>query len=321
MQHVKNMSSQKLWDPEILCGWSLSNCNKHYIMKRLYLIALTFAAPLAVMAQTTILTDNFTTDSSLGAEWFNMSNTVNAAVALNPTTGQGLALTVSSGTGKVNEEFAQFSASPITLTAVGDYITLIVNFNSPNVTGNTGGLLAGLYYTQGTVATGNLLGTGTGGATADDQGYFGIMGFNTSAGTSTKFYTRQGGVSDANELGYYSSMTAGSYAQLSTFAASGNGNIANGLAYTLTYTVTKGASSDTITAVITQGASPVDSWTTTDASGLYNSFDELDFGGYGKAGFPSINITGIEVIVPEPSTITLGGLCMLGLLFVRRMRR
>jgi len=277
------------------------------------------------MAQTTVFSDDFATDSSLAVPpWYNMYNTVNAAATLNPTSGQGLALTVSSGTGKVNEEFAQFSSTPVTLATVGDYITLTVNFNSSNVAANTGGLLAGLYNTQGTVATGNLLGTGTGGATADDTGYFGIMGFNTSAGTSTKFYSRQGGASDANELGYYSSMTAGSYTQVgSSFAASGNGTIANNLAYTLTYTVTKVAGGDTINAVIMQGTTAVDNWSVTDASGLYNSFDELDFGLYGKNALVNGNITQIQVAdlvqpVPEPGTMALLGGGAAALLIRRR---
>lgn len=301
-------------------------------MKRSYPVVFTMAVAFGLLAMAnwpasagTIFSDNFTTDSSLGSEWFNMSNTVNAAVALNPTAGQGLALTVSSGTGKVNEEFAQFTVSPITLTA-GDSISLVVNFNAASgMQTDTGGLLAGLYNTQGTVATGNELTTATGGATADDKGYFGIMGYNTTAGTSTKFYSRQGGATDANELGYYSSQTAGSFTQLGSFAASGNANLLNNTAYTLTYTImNNGVSGNTITAVISQGATQLDSWTTTDASGLYNSFDELDFGAYGKATQVDMNITGISVLtasVPEPSSFAFAAFGLLGGLIAAFRRR
>jgi hypothetical protein len=288
---------------------------------------LSFSSQTA-SAQTTVFSDTFTSDSSLAQPpWWNLNNTTAASYALNPTAGQGLALTVSSGTGKVNEMFAQFSSAPITLSS-GQYMTLTVNFNSPSgMATDTGGLLVGLY--NGTSATGNEQGssgsTATGGQTAAYQGYFGIMGYNTSAGTSTKLYSRQGGASDANELGYYSEMTSGSFTQLSSAAASGNANLGLNTNYVLTYTITdNGASGNQITAVIDQGATQVDSWTATDASGLYDTFNELDFGNYGKAAVVDINILSESVVttapVPEPSTFALAG-AGLGLLGLMRFRR
>jgi hypothetical protein len=199
-----------------------------------------------------------------------------------------------------------------------------VDFNSADLSGNTGGLLVGLFNTGGDPATANLSGTVAGGATAAHQGYFGIMGFNTSAGTSTKFYTRQGGASDNNELGYYSAMTSGSYAQLSSFLASANGTLANSTGYVLTYNITKGAGIDTITAVIDQGSTVVDSWTTTDSSGTYNTFDELDFGSYGKNALVDLNVTDVQVTdsiaaaVPEPADFGLIGVGLMAVTFRRR---
>jgi hypothetical protein len=299
-------------------------------LQYLTLIALTLAAPLASKAQTTIFTDNFTTDGSLASEWYNLSNSTVTGVALNPTANQGLALTVPIGSsGKVNEEFAQFTGTPVTLATIGDYITLTVDFNSPNFTNvstaDTGGLLTGLFYSQGTAPSANEESLQTGGATANDTGYFGIMGANTSAGTSTKFFSRQGSPTATNELGYYSIIGAGNYTQLSSSLASTNANLANNTAYVLTYTIKKtGANSDTITAIISQGATQLDGWTSTDASGLYNTFDTLDFGGYGKNQGLDLNITQINVAdliqaVPEPSTLALSGLGLLG--FATRFRR
>jgi hypothetical protein len=285
----------------------------------------------SAFTQTTVFSDNFTTDSSLSQPpWYNLNNTSAASFALNPTAGQGLALTVNSGsTGKVNEMFAQFSSSPITLSS-GQYISLTVNFNSSSgMATDTGGLLVGLYKAA-TAATTNEQGSsngslGIGGETSASQGYFGIMGYNTGASTSTKFFSRTGGASDANELAYYSSMTASSYTQLGSASASTNANLGLNTTYTLTYTITdEGAPGDQINAIISNGSTVLDDWTQADATGLYNSFDQLDFGNYGKAGAVDINILSETVMttapVPEPSTFALAGIG-LGLGLLARFRR
>ncbi len=280
-------------------------------------------------AQTTVFSDTFTADSSLAQPpWYNLNNTSAASDALNPTAGQGLALTVNSGsTGKVNEMFAEFT--PVTLAA-GDSLSLTVLFNSPSgMATDTGGLLAGL-YNNSTVNSTNEQGsagggTTAGGETAASQGYFGIMGYNTSAGTSTKFFSRQGGVSDNNELGYYSSMTASSYTQLSSAAASGNANLALNINYTLQLTITdNGASGNSILATISNGSTTLDSWTATDAGGLYDTFNQLDFGNYGKAAAVDVNILSESVTeitpAPEPSAVALLG-AGAGLFGMMRFRR
>lgn len=303
-------------------------------MKKAIIVALASSCGLIAHAQTTVYSDNFTTDSSLSQPpWYNLNNTSAASYALNPTAGQGLALTVTSGsTGKLNEMFAEFSSTPITLTGSGQYIQLVVNFNSPSgMSADTGGLLVGLFNNT-TLNTTNEQGSGggsttVGGETSGNTGYFGIMGYNATAGTSTKFYARNGSATDVNELGYYSSQSgAGAITQLGSAAASGNANLANSVNYTLTYTITdEGAAGDQVNAIISNGTTVLDNWTQTDASGLYNTFNELDFGNYGKAGAVNINILNESVItsvtaVPEPSTFALAGMG-LGLAGLIRFRR
>jgi hypothetical protein len=299
------------------------------ILKTGMLVALTI--PQALMAQT-IFSDTFTSDSSLGSEWYNLNNTTAASYGLNGSQGPGLNLTVASGTGKVNEMFAQFASSPVTLSQ-GEALTLTVDFNSPTgMATDTGGLLVGLYNDQNfngqtpaneQGATGS---TATGGPTAASQGYFGIMGYNTSAGTSTKFYSRAGGATAANELGYYSEQTSGTFTQLSSFAASGNSPLALNTAYQLNYTITdNGASGNSILATISRGSTTLDSWTSTDAAGTYDSFNELDFGNYGKATQVDLNILdeSVTLATPEPNSLALlaGGLALLPSAWRRLQKR
>ncbi len=286
--------------------------------------------PLAVLADQVVLTDDFTMDSSLGSQWLTMYSTPAYTAQLNPSPGQGLALGVTAGTGKIVQEFAQFSASPLTLVNVGDYVSLTVTFNSSTMTANNGYLLTGLYNTMGTVATANLANTVVGGPNADDTGYAGLLDFNTYANGSTKWYEKNGGATANNEMAYYSAMAAGTYTQVlpGSYSPSTAGVLLGGVNYTMTYTITKAAGGNTISTVIknTDTSAVMDNWSLTDSSGLYNSFDELDFGFYGKNGTlpnPGVNILDITVMtnIPEPATFALAGLGLLGLLIVRRARR
>lgn len=299
--------------------------------KPIILATASLCGLLAAQAQTTIFSDNFTTDSSLNQPpWYNLNNTSAASYALNPTAGQGLALTVSAGTGKLDEMFAEFASSPVTLTGAGQYIQLVVNFNSPSgMATDTGGLLVGL-FNNSTINTTNEQGSGggsttVGGETSGSTGYFGIMGYNTTAGTSTKFFARNGSITDVNELGYYSSQGT-AVTQLGSSAATGNANLGLNINYTLTYTITdEGASGEQVNAIISNGSTILDTWTETDASGLYNTFNQLDFGAYGKAGPVDVNILNESVItsvtaVPEPTTFALAGMG-LGLALLARFRR
>lgn len=291
----------------------------------------------ALAQPVTVFSDDLASDSSLAQPpWYNLNNT--SVASYNFAANTGVELLVTSGsTGKVNEMFAEFDTVSL---SDGDYITLTANFEAPSgseMASDTGGLLAGLYYNP-TVNTANEQGStsgslGTGGTTADSQGYFGIMGYNTTAGTSTKFFARTPTGTANNELGYYSAMVSGNYSQFSTvYAASGNANLADSVDYTMQWTITdNGASGNAIAVTISQGATTLDNWTETDTlgaggTGLYEEFNQLDVGNYGKKYAVDLNLTDASIVtdgaivVPEPSAMALlsAGLGLIGLIRFRR---
>lgn len=293
-------------------------------MKHSVLFTMAIAFGVSVMAcwsaAGSVFSDDFTTDTSLAVPpWYNINNTSAATATLNP--GVGLALTVTSGTGKTDEEFAQFASSPFSIANVGSSITLTVNFSGTGLADN-GYLMGGLFNTQGTPGNADEVSTDTTGATADDTGYFGEMGMNTGANGSNKFYSRAGGYN--NELLYYSHM-GGGYTQVgSSMSASGNANLVDSTPYIFTLTIANTGSGNDLNFAIGDGTSTLDSWTVTDSPATYNSFDELAFGAYGKAGQVNLNITSVSVDyvqgVPEPSMFAFAGLGLVGLLLRFRRR-
>ena len=270
----------------------------------------------------TIFSDNFKTDSSLAQPpWYNISSATANSYALTPGTGLGLSTSTS---GKFQEMVAQFAGLPVTL-GVGQSLTLTVNFSGTGMwngsAGDNGGLIFGLYNSGGTAMTADENSTATGGTTATYNGYFGDIGYNTTAGISTKFYSRTGAAGATDELGYYSKMTGATLVQIGTFNNTGNADLADGTAYTLTYTIENagGGVMDFTAAIANTGGT--DNFTFSDTSGLYNSFDTLVFGNYDKTSAVSLNITGISVqAVPEPSMFAFAGLGLAGLLLRFRRR-
>lgn len=280
-----------------------------------------------------IYSDDFTSDSSLAQPpWYNLNNT--SDVNYQFVEGTGLELVQTSGTGKVNEMYAEFN--PVTLSQ-GDSLTLTVDFDvtssgsasSGEIT-DTGALLAGLYNNNnenGSPANeqGSSGGSAVAGPTSPSSGYFGDIGYTTSAGLSSKFDARTGSATVNNELGYYSDMSGSSYSQIGSFAAGGNANLNLATEYTLEYTVAdNGASENTITAEILQGATVLDDFVSNDSTGdNYDAFNELDFGVYAKAETVDVDMLDAsitETAVPEPSAIALlgAGLGLIGLIRFRR---
>jgi hypothetical protein len=298
-------------------------------MKHSFAIALAFAAPLSVLAQTTVFSDNFATDVSNPSLSY-----LNAGSAMTWANGTGISIS-STATGQLTDLIGAFTSQ--SLANAGDSLSFVVNFNSPNIgtAGTSGSLLFALDNSLGTPLLGNgntqsESSSATGGTTANDLGYLGMIGFNTTPKTGSKFYARQGGPN--NNLSYYSNVSQKT--QISTTVANANNAVLqNGHAFTLTYTLTAlnaGASQMQITASIyddtlgtmqdnfsfgaTNGAAYITPTTT---------YDTFDVGLYsGSIAAYTLNLTSASVIVtpaPEPSVLALTGVGLIGL--VARFRR
>ena len=304
-------------------------------MKYSIAIALALSTPLAVMAQTTVFNDNFATDASDPSSSY-LSAVSGGSMAW--ASGTGMTLTAPT-TGHLSDIVGSFSA--VTLANTGDYISLVVDFNSPNL-GQGGTSLAGLIMmaldnSQGVSPTSagpteSINSSATGGPTAGYLGYAGDIQMQTSAKTSTKFFAKIAGTPNLNNLTYNSNVAPKS----GNFTTSGTGNaaLANNDLYTLTYTITAlntGASQLGVTAQIYDNTTStvVDDVTIASASAVPTSvFDVFDIGLYSgnePTGY-TLNLTDLSVLtgvsaVPEPASFALVGLGLLGLVGYRRMRR
>lgn len=134
-------------------------------MKRIILTAALFTSPFAVLAQTTIFSDNFANGSTLNAASV-PGGTATAsktsydiasskAATTGPAIGSGrLKLTLNSATSSgFIEAQALFSTTPVALVSVGDYINLTYVFTNTTGTlispGTSSFLLHGLYNSGG----------------------------------------------------------------------------------------------------------------------------------------------------------------------------
>lgn len=304
-------------------------------MKHLSLIILALTAPLSVLAQTTVFTDNFATDGSDPS-----SSYLNGQSGGTMTWASGTGMTLNAPTtGHLSDIIGSFSS--VTLANTGDYLSFVVNFNSPNLgqggTSLAGLVMMGLDNSQGVSPTSagsteSINSSATGGPTAGYLGYAGDIQMQASAKTSTKFFAKTSGTPNLNNLTYNSNVApkSGNF----TMAPVANGALANNDLYTLTYTIAAlntGASSVSVTAQIFDNTTStmIDNTTGTASSVPTSTLDTFDIGLYSGSeptGY-TLNLTSASVVaniqaVPEPSALALTGIGLFGLAMrYRRVRR
>jgi hypothetical protein len=303
--------------------------------------ALTLGVGILALASSPVLaqvySEDFATESSLTGSYLSIETSTTAS-GYTFNSDSSLELTDTTAAGRADDIAASFTG--VTLSSVGQSITLTATFNSPNIAttaGSSGALLFALDNSEGAPITSTVASAGpegesstsAGGATSGFEGQLGDIALNSTPKTSTKFYERP--ATGLNGLSYYSDAgtSASSPATQDGTSFTGNPALADNTTYTLTYTISyASATSDNITAQITGGTltGSQDDFSVAATSVPTQTFDTFDLGLYngaisGASGY-DINLTDVEItdIVPEPSVLAFGsaGLGLLGLIRFRR---
>jgi len=307
--------------------------------------------PLAVIAQpVTVFSDNFSNGSTLNgtstlggtptasSTSYDIASTKAATTAPAISSGD-LKLTLNAATtGGFVEAQALFTATPVTLATVGDYINLTYTFTDTSGsllagtsaganyiwTGlfNSGGIapLAGSLNNSGLSSiTGSVFATG---GTAGWLGYSAnIRGANGSISAAT-LYTRPAqsgaGTTSANQDLLGNGVGSGAYVnpggtQLTGGTTSAASALTSGAQYTISYQVALSAIgtlsvNETLYSGVGTGGSQIIAVTGTDSTGLATSFSGLGIGARqsGGSGNPTMDISQITITsgniapVPEP---------------------
>jgi autotransporter-associated beta strand protein len=327
---------------------------KKILDPRLPLALLLAAASPVAMADTTFFADNFINGSTL-------TNATPAAPTLHSTAYQLIgsktwnANTISLTSGHLEfgiastssgsiEVQALFTNSPVTLSAIGDYIQMTVVFqNVGNLLNGAGSQVAFGLYNSGQVQpiAGGLFGTETssqsGASTGGAQNWVGYVGQISASGGNSRIMTRaaQNGGNNLNQDLITSGSTGYSYANPTPVTVGSTLNstnaLTNGLIYTEVLNITVIApASLAITNTLYLGTSSSGPVVTqfggvaTNTTYLTAGFDGLAMGWVSKNGgattndINSIQVAGHSTPVnappfitsqPEPVIVASGGAC------------
>ena len=327
-------------------------------MKRLSLIALALATPLAVMAQTTVFSDNFTGGSTIQSASPGAPTSTSTAYEVWTSSGapagyniaaNDLTFSSISGGSQLAEIEAQFPT--VSLANIGDNVTLTLTFvDTANVLltamNANASLNVGLFNSGGVSpnhgAQLNLSGTTITGGSQGWAGYVGRLMVNgnssaynrsgQSVGTSTTSQNQDLIFNNASSTAAYNNPTgANSTGNVGTSAPFPG--LTQSSTYTLSYTLTlTAANAITITNQLYSGSTASGTalynmkGVETGSSFLGSTFDGLGFGyryTSATAAISTLDISQITILtnVPEPSVFVLSGFGILALGMVRRLKR
>jgi hypothetical protein len=325
------------------------SCN---IMKRLSLIALAFAAPLAVMADT-VFSDTFGSGSTLNGT--PTAPTATTAAYQNWTQGATPAsYTIASGAlhfaarntaSAFSEVQAQFASTPVTLATTGDYLDLVLVFTDTShvllsAQSASAQLDIGLYNSSGVLPLkGGRFDTATT-ATDGAAGYVGYIGrlfLNGNANVITR-PAQSAGVANTNQDLLFNAAGSGAFkdptgTQIGTTTATGfTTGLTQGSQYTIDYKLMLSASGLAITESLYDVNNTLLASQTDIANGatlVTSTIDSLAFGwrhtgATSEASSLDINsilVTDLIQQVPEPGSAVLFCGCLGLLAVVRRFRR
>ena len=257
---------------------------------------------------TTNLFDNFSDGNrTSGTTWHFLAPT--AAVGAGAAVNSG-SLKVDVGTPKNTTTLVTYltpAASPLTLAATGDKITLTFDATLGSVYSAAGAIDFGFYNSANKRTTGDLTTSGTSSFT-NWSGYA-VLGRVGNVGASTFV------VGDRAVNGSTSIFATGSYASLATPATAGNSQT-NGGSYSYTLSIER-----TATGVLLSGNLGGNAFSVADNTTPFYSFDTLVLGS--TAGINDGSYYTLDNImvtsIPEPATIGMLGLgAMITVLFRRK---
>lgn len=322
--------------------------------------------PLVAFAQSTVFHTTFVSDTLNQASYTPTASSTNWNIAssknssTSAVSGSGLNLVLPSTSSGYVEAQTTFSNSGVTLSSVGEYVTVTAVFtaNSNILAGTTGGswLAVGLYDSNGskplnTLGNGGLTTANTtyaSGGTVGWEGYSAVIRSDNVSGNSAgstavtlRSVQNSGTLTSAAQALSYSG--TGGYAypagtnlvSSNTDAATGDA-LTNGGVYTLTYSIQLSAANTyTVTTNLYDGNGTSGtnlatlSGTASGATFLAGPFDGLMVGyRYSTtAATSNLTVTDVQITsnavsaVPEPATYAvLAGLAALGVAAWRRRR-